>query len=133
MLGGQLGFRLSKQTGHWLLSTEFRAFALQNWQILRGRADQTETRYDGKATATTPPTVEVVLQSVTLSNNHNAEFAWGGEIRTEAAYELTRDISLRGGFVMLDLGKGIGRGLTLTHSNQDVMMVGVTLGLTVNR
>jgi hypothetical protein len=130
MLGGQLGFRLSKQTGHWLLSTEFRAFAMQNWQFFRIRADEVQTRYDG---VSPDAEVELELKSAAIANADNSEFVWGGELRTEASYELTRDVNIRGGFVLLDLGKGIGRGLTLDRSSQDVMMVGVTLGITVNR
>lgn len=130
MLGGQLGFRLSKQTGHWLLSTEFRAFAMQNWQFFRIRADELQTRYDGVGEGAE---VELELKSAAVANADNAEFVWGGELRTEASYELTRDVNIRGGFVLLDLGKGIGRGLSLERSAQDVMMVGVTLGITVNR
>ena len=75
----------------------------------------------------------VLLPFPTLNHANNAEFVWGGEIRMDATYELTRDVSLQGGFVLLDLGKGIGRGLTPTNNSQDVMMVGVSLGFTVNR
>ena len=35
---------------------------------------------------------------------------FGGEVRGEASYELTRDINLRFGVTFLDLGQGIGRG-----------------------
>lgn len=33
LLGLQIGYRASKQTGHWVLSNEFRFFAAQNWQL----------------------------------------------------------------------------------------------------
>ena len=130
MLGGQIGFRLSKQTGHWMLSTELRAFAMQNWQFFRIRADEVQTRYDGVGQ---DAEVELILNDVAFGSGDNAEVVWGGEIRTEASYELTRDVSLRGGFVLLDLGKGVARGLTNRNSAQDVMMVGVSFGFTVNR
>jgi hypothetical protein len=61
------------------------------------------------------------------------QFCWGGELRGEAAYELTRDINLRVGFVFLDLGQGIGRGDLLRFNNQAVQMAGVTFGFAVNR
>jgi hypothetical protein len=61
------------------------------------------------------------------------QFTFGGEIRGEASYELTRDVNLRVGFVFLDLGTGIGRGDTRAFNNQSVQMSGVTFGFTVNR
>ena len=42
---------------------------------------------------------------------HNAEFVFGMEVRVDAAYRVTRDLSLRFGFEFLDFGKGIGRGI----------------------
>jgi hypothetical protein len=133
MLGGQIGFRLSKQTGHWLLSTEFRAFAMQNWQFFRLKAIETQTRYDTDTAGDTGAQVEVNDTTIAIGQTDNAEIVWGGEIRMDATYELTRDINLQGGFVLLDLGKGIGRGLTPFNNSQDVMMVGVSMGFTVNR
>ena len=61
------------------------------------------------------------------------QFVFGGEVRGEASYELTRDINLRFGFVFLDLGQGIGRGDLMRLNNQAVQMAGVTFGFTVNR
>lgn len=133
MLGGQIGFRLSKQTGHWLLSTEFRAFAMQNWQFFRLKATETQTRYDTDTAGDTGAVVEVEQTIIAIGQTDNAEIVWGGEIRMDATYELTRDVNLQGGFVLLDLGKGIGRGLTPFNNSQDVMMVGVSMGFTVNR
>ena len=130
MLGGQIGFRYSKQTGHWLLSTEFRAFALQNWQFFNVTQQQISTLYDG-----TDAGAEVLreLSTKALFDTDRSEFVWGGELRAEAAYEVTRDINLRGGFVLLDLGKGIGRGQNANSNAQDVLMWGWTAGVTVNR
>ena len=137
MLGAQLGFRLSKQTGHWLLSTELRMFALQNWQLFKQRVDEVDTRYDGLEGSD----VEIEIRRAFFTNASNAEFVWGGEVRGEASYELTRDVNLCFGFVFLDLGQGIARGMTpqgtipATERNnfQDVQMGGFTFGLTVNR
>ena len=63
----------------------------------------------------------------------STQFVFGGEIKGEASYELTRDVNLRVGFVFLDLGQGIGRGDTRAFNNQAVQMAGVTFGFTVNR
>jgi hypothetical protein len=69
---------------------------------------------------------------------------WGGEVRGEAAYELTRDISLRFGFFLMDLGQGIGRSNVFrpfpladtrleSKNNQDLFLGGATFGVTINR
>jgi hypothetical protein len=131
MLGGQLGFRLSKTYGHWNLSTEMRAFALQNWQFFTAQTHRKYTVYSGRGEG-----ANVLAEIVDRDRiyNNNAEFCWGGEVRGEAAYELTRDISLRVGFVFLDLGQGVARSNHPTaFTDQDVQMGGVTFGLTVNR
>lgn len=130
MLGGQLGFRYSKQTGHWMLSTEMRAFAMQNWQFFTVKLQESGTLYDG-----TDRGAEVLreINSSAVGNTDRSEFVWGGELRTEASYEVTRDINIRGGFVFLDLGKGIGRGFNPNLNSEDVVMWGWTLGVTVNR
>jgi hypothetical protein len=64
---------------------------------------------------------------------HATQFCFGGEVRMDASYELTRDINLRVGMVFLDLGQGIGRGDLLRLNNQAVQMAGVSFGFTVNR
>ena len=69
----------------------------------------------------------------TLNYQHHTQFVFGGEVRGEASYELTRDVNLRVGFVFLDLGQGIGRGDQMGLNNQAVQMAGVTFGFTVNR
>jgi hypothetical protein len=130
MLGGQIGFRYSKQTGHWLLSTEFRAFAMQNWQFFTVKAEQISTLYDGTDQGAA---VLRELNQVAFADTHRSELVWGGELRAEAAYEITRDINIRGGFVMMDLGKGIGRGQNPNQNTQDVFMWGWTAGFTLNR
>src|SRR5262245_29505173 len=65
--------------------------------------------------------------------NRASQFVWGGEVRGEAAYELTRDINLRVGFVFLDFAQGVGRGNLMRTNNAGVIMSGVTFGFTVNR
>ena len=141
MLGGQLGLRLFKQSGHWLMSAEFRAVALQNWQFLARHQDTTMTRVDDFNTGGLP---EIIIEQRLLNSTDFSEFVWGGEIRGEAAYELTRDVSLRFGFFIMDLGQGIGRSnvfrpfpgsdTALAFDNdQDLFLGGVTFGVTVNR
>jgi hypothetical protein len=128
MFGGQVGFRYFGQRGHWLLSCELRAFALQNYQTLYNTLLVTQTRYSGLG-----GDVELQLRDRTDTITGAEEFVFGGEVRAEASYELTRDINLRFGGMFMNLAKGIGRGNEIRFNQQDVQMAGVTFGFTVNR
>jgi hypothetical protein len=130
MIGGQLGFRMSKQVGHWKLSSDIKFFAMQNFQILTNRLVHTRTHYIHQ---TPPDNALLERQESFMSHDDAQEFVWGGEWRAEAAYTLTRDVSLRGGFTFLDLGRGIGRGGDLAFNQQDVQIAGATFGIDVNR
>jgi hypothetical protein len=46
---------------------------------------------------------------------------------------LTRDISFRTGFTFIDLGQGIGRGLTFNTNNQDTQLFGMNFGFVINK
>lgn len=133
MVGGQLGGRLFRQRGHWMLSGDVRFFAMANFQTLTHDISQSILADPADVTGTTP--VEIIGPDIVSSRlyDRNTELVWGGEVRGEAAYELTRDISLRVGFVFLDLGQGIGRGNQIQQNNQSVQMAGVTFGFTINR
>jgi hypothetical protein len=133
MVGGQLGFRLFKETGHWTLSSEFRMFAMQNFQNFASTIDNYIWSTGDPAAESPLRTPGYARQERFVSYQHGSEFSWGGELKMEAAYMLTRDISFRTGFVFLDIGEGVGRGLTYRHNNQDVQMYGYTFGLTINR
>ncbi len=128
MIGGQLGGRLFRQTGHWLLSADVRVFACQNFQQLNFQHLSQITRY-------TAINGDVELNQFDRVDtfNHAQEFVWGGEVRAEASYELTRDINLRFGMVFIDLGQGIGRSRDINDNNEDVQIAGLTVGLTINR
>jgi hypothetical protein len=128
LVGGQLGSRLFYQRGHWLMSADIRFFACTNFQLLERMHSETLTRYTGVGGT-------VQLENVMRSRvyQHANEFVWGGEVRAEASYELTREIALRFGMVFIDLGQGIGRGNLLQHNDQDVQMAGITFGFTINR
>ena len=137
MLGGQLGFRLFKETGHWTLSSEFRMFALNNYQHFATTVDN--YIWSAEGVNSNPPAQEdgrapsYARQERAVQYASADQFAWGGELKMEAAYMLTRDISFRTGFTFLDIGRGVGRGLTFRHNDQDVQMFGYTFGLTINR
>jgi hypothetical protein len=128
MIGGQLGGRLFRQTGHWLLSADVRVFAVQNFQTLNRQQLSQITRY-------TALNGDVELNQFNRVDTfaEAQEFVWGGEVRGEASYELTRDISLRFGMVFIDLGQGIGRSRSINDNREDVQIAGLTFGLTINR
>jgi hypothetical protein len=129
MIGGQLGFRAFHERGHWLLSADLRFFACHNFQYYYQQFDTTLTRYSALGG-------DVELQDfdrIRFYDNRNM-FVWGGEVRAEAAYAVTRDISIRFGMLFLDMGQGLHRGRILNgENNEDVQIAGVTFGVTVNR
>jgi hypothetical protein len=130
MFGGQLGVRWYKQKSRWNLSGEVRAFAVQNFQSLNTTFFTERTIYDGGGPDST---VQVVLYEQTKTSANASEFVFGTEVRAEAAYELTRFIQLRAGMQFMDFGRGIGRGGNILDNDQDVILVGATFGVAVNR
>ncbi len=140
MHGGQLGARLFRQRGHWMLSSEVRFFALANFQLLRIRNIQSAVPNPDNVIVGSGAFDDFVDpfgtggdKNIQTLYYHATQFCFGGEIRGDASYELTRDINLRVGFVFLDLGQGIGRGDLMRLNNQAVQMAGVSFGFTVNR
>jgi hypothetical protein len=139
MHGGQLGARFSRQRGHWMLSADLRFFAMANFQTLQRLRERSvlpnpeEILVDGTAVDLINPLGNGADLNRTVAYDRATQFCFGGEVRGEASYELTRDINLRVGFVFLDMGQGIGRGNLMRLNNQAVQMAGVTFGFTVNR
>jgi hypothetical protein len=133
LIGGQLGGRIFRQRGHWLLSADLKFFAFGNFQTLTRQFEQSILVDPQFVTGNN--SVEVVAPDIERARlyDRNTELVWGGEVRAEAAYEVTRDISLRFGMVFLDLGQGIGRGNQINLNNQSVQMAGLTFGFTINR
>jgi len=104
MLGGQLGCRLFKQVKNFVISGEFRMFAMHNWQMFT--------------------TQDILLE----------EFVWGGETRAEVAYLITRDVAIRAGWQTIFFGQGVARdGLDLQINDESTFVSGLTFGVTVNR
>jgi len=138
MHGGQLGARFFRQRGHWLLSADIRFFAMANFQTLN-RTNQFSFVPNPDYVLVDGLNLDVIQSGLggdvnrVTAYSRATQFVFGGEVRGEASYELTRDVNLRFGFVFLDLGQGIGRGDRLTFNNQAVQMAGVTFGFTVNR
>jgi hypothetical protein len=141
MLGGQLGFRLFKETGHWTLSSELRMFGFANFQMTQATIDEYWW-----LSADGPRGTALSFQRRESAGVDNSEFVWGGDLKLEAEYKLTRDIGFRTGFVFMDLAQGISRGATFQSRNQqgnlevaqsandqDVQMFGLTFGVDINR
>ncbi len=136
MLGIQGGFRIFKEVSHWKLNTEFRGFAMQNWQFFYGTSYADQSSANAFAYVIPPTTI----------NFDDASVCWGGEFRADCAYKVTRDISLRVGVTLLQMAK-VGRSdVQVSASNfnqgtftqamidqQDVFMGGVSFGFEVNR
>ncbi len=131
MVGGQLGIRWDRDYRRWNFSGDVKAFALQNFQNWNNLL-HTETTIYGGAIPQADATPDTVLMTQTGSATHAAEFVFGMEVRAEAAYRVTRDLSLRVGFEFLDFGKGIGRGIDPTDNSQAVILYGVTAGASYN-
>jgi len=130
MVGGQVGFRWYKQKSRWNLSSELRAFAFQNFQSFNSTRD-IEITYYPDATPGGPVTSVAIDRQNTAGNA--TEFVFGGEIRADAAFELTRDVSIQMGFNFMELARGVGRGRTIEANDESVTMVGVSGGVVINR
>ncbi len=132
MVGGQLGIRWQKDYRRWNFSGDVKGFALQNFQKHNIVNTSTTTIYPGALSQedATPDTVAIERSG---SGGHSAQFVFGMEARAEAAYKVTRDLSLKVGFEFLDLGTGIGRGVNPLDNRQAVIMYGVTVGAALNR
>jgi hypothetical protein len=131
LIGGQFGFRWFKTKSRWNLSSELRAFAFQNFQHQETWQYRELTFYDGGGAGAMVDAV--FLDNNRISEGHATEFVFGGEVRAQAAYELTRDLSLRGGFTVLNMAGGMGRGNNILDNRQSVTLVGVTFGIDYRR
>jgi hypothetical protein len=138
MFGGQLGFRYFNHVGRWTLSTELRAMAMANFRREHQRFFTTTTEYAAVAESS-----DVVSQSTTypvlVIPKQTTSFTPGFEIRTEAAYQITKYIDLRGGIDFVDLASNIRRGTVNAGpqfglaGNNSVQMTGFTFGVAINR
>ena len=107
-----------------------RAFAFQNIQIFNSTTNVEVTYYEDFG-------IDEDVQSVTRdrqnTTGNGTEFVFGGEIRADAAFEITRDVSIQLGFNFMEIARGIGRGRTLQANDEDVTIFGFNGGFIVNR
>jgi hypothetical protein len=130
MVGGQLGLRWFKQKGHWNLSSEVRAFVFQNFQSYSYNQYVEDTYYDGTGVGSN---VLYVTKAQDGVDKHTAEFVVGTEIRAQAAYAISRALALRAGIEFMEFGRGVARGDTFRDNSEDVVMIGYTFGVDLNR
>jgi len=130
LVGGQFGARWYKVKGRWNLSGEIRAFLFTNFQFQETVQSSELTFYDATGVDEPP---EGVFLSNQFSNSSATEFVFGGEVRVEAAFEVTRDISLRAGMTFTEFGDGIGRGNNIAANNESVTLFGTTFGVDFRR
>jgi hypothetical protein len=157
MVGGQLGARYFNHYHRWTVSGELRTFAMANFQHRHYSFRQYSTQYDSIG----------LDSSVVFTRNDigafdeytgNQEFVFGYEIRSEAAYKITRYLNVRGGIEVIQFFNGIWRGANpqlneqpvlpggpgpggtvqapnspIYRQNQDVVLAGFTFGIELNR
>jgi hypothetical protein len=145
IIAGQIGARLFKKQGRWMISTEGRALAGVNCQnvhqtgelgigITPGVLDSGQPYYMGPS-----------------SINHTEfirEFTPGAELRLEARYQITRSVDFRAGWTglwlnniargseMIDYTLGPDQtymGILRDHNRDNVFINGLTIGIDINR
>jgi len=131
MVGGQLGIRWDQEINRWNLSGDFKAMVFQNFQYFNRIDTATYNLYGGATPSGDSP--DAITFQRSASSGHNSEFVAGFEVRTEAAYRVTRDFSVRLGFEFMDLMRGIGRGVDHQYNDQNLLLYGLTMGATYNR
>jgi hypothetical protein len=130
LIGGQLGFRVSRRTSRWNLSGEVRGMAFQNFQHLHRAYNVTRTYYDGAGAGSE---VDAIIKSRTTEDWNTTETVVGADIRATAAFDVTRDFSLEFGFQYIGMYTGIGRGRNINYNSEDVNMIGTTFGFVVRK
>ncbi|WP_153557861.1 BBP7 family outer membrane beta-barrel protein [Roseimaritima sediminicola] len=131
MFGGQVGFRYFKFYDRFMLSTDLRVFAMQNFQHNEDRTIINTTVYEDDSLGAETEIYESTETARVVARND--EFAFGFDLRSELAYTITRDFSIRGGLQIYDVAQGVWRGRINDANDQAVFMVGYTFGMTINR
>ena len=140
MLAAQLGFRYFKYRDRFLYSGQFKAFTGGSWQSTRSQTS-TDTfvyNFTDNEVEIGAPMEGIINEKGIPVYNRNSEFMVGYDVRGEIGYQLTKMISVRTGFQLIHIARGIWRGGDGTLINggsndQDVLLVGATFGLELNR
>ena len=144
MIAGQVGFRYFKFRDRFTYSADFRVFSGASLQQSKAVRHTEITIYevdiegDEIIIPVGAPPIHVIDRETEPVYAENDEFMIGFDLKGELGYQLTKDISIRAGFQLVDVATGVWRGGTgeLTSSgdqDQDLVMFGGTFGLTLNR
>lgn len=140
LLTGQFGFRYYKHQGRFMYSTDFKVFTGGSFQTTRSQQHQELTVYAAAAPGAGTDPISVHDTQTKAVYSRNEEFVVGFDVRGEIGYQLTKAISIRGGFQVIDIGRGVWRGgdgtqgsLAAGDNDQDVQLLGGTFGITFNR
>jgi hypothetical protein len=135
MFGGQLGFRYFKSRQRFTYGGGLLVFFGGNWQSTLSNQFEDITSYDNVG-----EDADVVFQiskSTPIIYDRNEEFYFGFDVRGEIGYQLTKMITVRAGFQIIDIARGVWRGgdgtfIAAGGKDQDVQMYGGTFGLNLN-
>ncbi len=145
VLTGQVGFRYTKFVDRFTFASDFRVFTGGSLQCSKSQQTEDITIYDLTGTTITigEPPVNVQKRATEPRYVRNEEFSIGFDVRGEVNYQLTKMITVRGGFQVIDVATGLWRGgpgpvgsttsLAGGSRDQDLVMVGGTFGITLNR
>ena len=140
ILGGQVGFRYTRFRNRFVFSSDFRVFTGASLQCSKATRATEITIYGGNAIG--DDVNNIINRETTPVYTRNEEWAVGFDLRGEIAYQLTKSISLRTGFQLINVGTGVWRGgasnvngvpIAGGATDQDLQMFGGTFGLTYNR
>jgi hypothetical protein len=143
MVGPQLGARWYRQRGRWITSAEGRFMAGVDFQNFH--ENSTLASNGGPTTVVTVDGATLNLRPMTAQNSlSQSEFAPLGELRLQAAYEITRSVAIKVGYTAIYMG-GIARasntidytlpnlGIRNGFSDQTLFAQGLTIGFEINR
>ena len=142
VITGQLGFRYFKHFDRFMFSTSFRTFAGHNFQSAFANTHEEIVVYDTTPTVGQGDEIDrIIVNETPRVYERNDEFFLGFDVRGEISYQLVKAVTLRTGFQLIDIERGLWRG-GIVGSNgttgggdndQDYLMVGATFGITLNR
>ncbi len=139
MFGGQIGFRYLKYRDRFTYSADFRVFSGGSWQNSITSLETLRVLYGVPPIGEGDSTTDIQLDKTANVHDRNDEIFVGFDIRGELGYQLTKMVSLRAGFQVIDIGTGLWRGgssnagnLSAGDRDQDLFMVGGTFGISLN-
>ncbi len=138
MFGGQFGMRVGRRHGRWLLNVDMRGFSFHNF-VTRSYRTVTESNeqiilatYDADGILTAVADDELLTETASGETGQDVgRFVYGGEVRADLGFEITKMFEVHVGGELLVLGDGIARGFYDTDG--PFIAGGVTLGFAINR